>query len=1574
MSEELLRRLFDTKRSLPVVTPQTIQLLQSIIGIQQPDNQRRSPASQASRFANLQQPSRGNLFITGNAPFSAQGTLSGDSESSFSITDLSPDQRQIILERARQEALEFNDFLTRRNPQSLYADITGDDKAEMAFRQMFRQVKPVAQFVQKNQSAKTPESSGVNGNADRVQAAKQSPQSSRTDKVEQALSRAAATVTSRKQSGTNSDTRAKSTTKNTTTSQGEYKPSSTEELLRRYFEEYKAAGNIPEANKYAIELHDKYGWSFGSVRAKDPNGGFYGIEWPYIKPPGSQGIENQPSQGTEAFVNRRMAEREAQERRQRIREKQEAEQRERLKNRSAFSKMLDPALPLPTTEIIPALTDMGEGAMMGFTAWGGDRVAGLGRLLEDAEDIGWQVANEVRRNFINDPHAAPPQPTISGRQATLGESIRESGQKAANDSREYIADFGHSTAFQIGAVGAELIPDLVLSTATGNPALTFGISSGVASYGQGSSLPQAALTGVVNARGMKGGNVLAGQLERGITNKFGKYLARSAVLGAQNIGTTAATHAELPDTPQKAAREILFALGFGIFPAGHPETRRAAESALAIAHARRPHPAIRAEIIKALEEYKAAGKTPVKAPTQSDAVTPIHTSPVQTLPESKVATPKFDARKAIADKRSKDQARQQQWQKESESSTYAQNNSRSKTAHSDAAVNSGKSLLRESTSPDENHQVLPVEPPPVVVSPPLNVRSITFDDTAPVHTRPMQTLPESTADTAKFDARKAVADKRSRDEAQRQQWQKELESSTYAQNDSWSKTTRSDTPPGSDKNLTRKSINPQQDTGVSSVDETSVVVPPTFEVSFEEPSTIIPQSVEVQVREPFTVIPPSVEVQPTVQAANKPTVNKQGVYATPEASESIRQKTVAEPEIVPPKAVAEPEIVLPQAVIEPENRSLKAGAESEIEPPKAVLEPETASPVEDALQATPVESKSAKTTGETLSFKILRFVRSPLSGYVGNKRGMLSKGAYDGIIPVSRRFTKIVDVFGGSGLLSNAIQWQLKIPRLLNDADADIVNFHKVAQENSSALRDILRNEESLILGIVKQFPKGGVEAHDAVQKYWKAMKARLSSGNEIAKAALTTILNNGALAVMGRGQRLIQGELAKNKFEWRFSKKTFRRVNKQLDQHEQSLVDTEIVNLDARKILKNAQPNELTLVDPPYVQHADRKTAIADYKEGKDLTTLEGALDFINKDIAAAAQRGVPIIYTNNAHDAIMQALKSLGFETKIIEVGSQGKGGKRGTREEVIAWNDPVRESPTGGRRDSAEGGIRESEPGRLDNMDERTGPRQIPSAHAAPEGVSGSDGIRQRGRRGREVPLDQSGTEETSGKGNSKSFISKDLIKTEPETLKKNTKDKRSEDSLEIEDWAYLSKIAAREIEAGTGKFADFSKRMAKVLGKHADDVKPYLRRLYNQYHRTKINPDQLDNQTTPATRIPKKAPTNQERITAGLQSDRRAFENLIAEGRRIYQSHINNSEIKPWPEIEKKLRELGGNFLANRRRLIEIKQTLAGKYHTKPLTQDKIQALSREGYLLRRRIKEAKAELGKIRASLRKGVKR
>jgi hypothetical protein len=678
MSEDFLRRLLGAERVQPVTRPPPLQLLQSIIGFRQPQQEiypRRPSSLQASRFAEFEQPSQPNLSIN-----------------AFPLADLLPEQRQIILEQARQGAFDFDDFLTRRNPQLLYADITRDDKAEQVFRQMLLKPQPVAQFVRKNQQAKTPESSDADRNASRVQGTKQSSQSPQGDKIQKALSRAAAAVTSKKQSAARPDTKAKSTTQNAATPQNEYKPSQAEEQLRRYFEKYKAAGNIPEANKYAIELHNKYGWSFGSVRAKDPNGGFFGTEWPYIKPPGSQGVENLPLQGTEAYINRNIANNEAAARRQRIRQKQEAEQRERLNNRSTFSKILDPALPVPTTEIIPALTDIAEGAAMGFTSWAGDKVAALGRLIEEAEDVGRQVANGVRRNFINNPNAPPPQPTISSRRVTTGESIRESGEKAANASREYMADFGQSIPSQVGAAGGEIIPDLLLSTATGNPALTFGISSAASSYGQGKPLSEAILTGIVNARGMEGGNALAARLEQLATGKIGKYFVRSGVQGAQNIGTTAALQGDIPDTPQKAAREILFALGFGSFPAGHPKAKVAEDTVQAIANAPQTHPAIGAEIIKAVEEYRASREMPVEVPAQFDQPTAVPPSPAQTLPESTAGVSQFDfkehAREAVANKRSKDQERLAELERlaESQSAIQTPDVLQSKTRHSDVTT------------------------------------------------------------------------------------------------------------------------------------------------------------------------------------------------------------------------------------------------------------------------------------------------------------------------------------------------------------------------------------------------------------------------------------------------------------------------------------------------------------------------------------------------------------------------------------------------------------------------------------------------------------------------------------------------------------------------------------------------------------------------------------------------------------------------------------------------------------------------------------------------------------------------
>jgi diguanylate cyclase (GGDEF)-like protein len=374
----------------------------------------------------------------------------------------------------------------------------------------------------------------------------------------------------RKQTGTAPKPMAKAASK----APAAYSPSAAEQQLQRYFEEYKAQGNLPEANKYANELKAKYGWSMGSMRAPTADGSLFGVEWPYIKPPGSQGVENKVGQGTESFINQGVANREAAERRQRIKAQQDARRKSQGFVANAGG----------------AVKDAAEGAMLGAGAWAGDRVAGAGRLLETVTDA------------MRPPQAGVSSPSISGRDARPGESIKEAGEKAATASRDYLADFGQSLPSQGGALVGELAPDLVVSALTGAPVATFGTSTGLSAYGQGKPLGESILTGIINAGGMKGGNILAAELEQLAKGEFGKYVARSVAQGVQNVATNTAIGGEVPITPQAAARELLFALGFGVFPTGHPKAAEANRAIADIAAHPETHPQVATEIGKVINE------------------------------------------------------------------------------------------------------------------------------------------------------------------------------------------------------------------------------------------------------------------------------------------------------------------------------------------------------------------------------------------------------------------------------------------------------------------------------------------------------------------------------------------------------------------------------------------------------------------------------------------------------------------------------------------------------------------------------------------------------------------------------------------------------------------------------------------------------------------------------------------------------------------------------------------------------------------------------------------------------------
>lgn len=367
------------------------------------------------------------------------------------------------------------------------------------------------------------------------------------------------------------------------------------------FENAKTSGDLGKAKELGSRLSSEFNWEYGGdgknqyikrtpqsiMATKNP--------YPYVKPP--KGLERPVGQGTEAYTNQRIAEGEARDRRKRIAASDK---------RSTVQKVLEvAALTNPVTMGLGGKTaqDIGEGLMTGVGSWAGDRVAGLGQTVQDASDAIFKQANYGDK-------AVSTEPTIAPRRAGVGERIKDEGEKAAQSSREFAADFGQSLAAQGGNVVGEMAPDLLLSAATGQPAATFGASSGLAARGQGKSLAESILTGIINAKGMEAAAEMAPNLEYLATGKglekvvapsVGKYLARSGAMGVQNVGLQAATSGEIPDTPEKAAKEIFFALGFGAFPAHDPRAAEATRAARAIADSPETHPAISGEIKRVLD-------------------------------------------------------------------------------------------------------------------------------------------------------------------------------------------------------------------------------------------------------------------------------------------------------------------------------------------------------------------------------------------------------------------------------------------------------------------------------------------------------------------------------------------------------------------------------------------------------------------------------------------------------------------------------------------------------------------------------------------------------------------------------------------------------------------------------------------------------------------------------------------------------------------------------------------------------------------------------------------------------------
>jgi hypothetical protein len=126
----------------------------------------------------------------------------------------------------------------------------------------------------------------------------------------------------------------------------------------------------------------------------------------------------------------------------------------------------------------------------------------------------------------------------------------------------------------------------------GGPA-AFAVESGLASYGQGQSLDQAILTGIMSVAGLKGGHQLGETLANRARNPFTQFVGRTIRTGAGLSTVRAGTGQGIPDTPEAVAREIAMAVGFSFIGLKRKGSREKLEQ---IANNPETHPEVKAEI------------------------------------------------------------------------------------------------------------------------------------------------------------------------------------------------------------------------------------------------------------------------------------------------------------------------------------------------------------------------------------------------------------------------------------------------------------------------------------------------------------------------------------------------------------------------------------------------------------------------------------------------------------------------------------------------------------------------------------------------------------------------------------------------------------------------------------------------------------------------------------------------------------------------------------------------------------------------------------------------------------------
>lgn len=363
-----------------------------------------------------------------------------------------------------------------------------------------------------------------------------------------------------------------------------------------------------------------------------------------------------------------------------------------------------------------------------------------------------------------------------------------------------------------------------------------------------------------------------------------------------------------------------------------------------------------------------------------------------------------------------------------------------------------------------------------------------------------------------------------------------------------------------------------------------------------------------------------------------------------------------------PGKVAEPAQSIPQIIPASEGAN-KISAETTLEaaPEGQLFATNQAAP---AREPTADEAQAAREP--TIPVRPLE-KQNALRSYLGNKITMARAQAFD-IIPQSwgQKWSKVVDVFGGSGIHGWQLGRALGKKVHYNELDPDVYGFQQLASTNEGQeqLRRVWGPVLDELATLKHQYPEGGTEAHRKVSDWWKATQGRLSKADASSAEKATRVLLENTLGTMGNTQALMSVD-----HKWKKDIGALGDVSALLDKHRLNAQLWESTsNERAEDLLPKTQPGELVVLDPPYA-------STKGYTVGNEHGSVNGAVNFIEKSIKPAVDRGVSILYTNSAHLPIVEALRKAGLETRIERVQTQTRTGAQSAfRYEVTAWTPDV------------------------------------------------------------------------------------------------------------------------------------------------------------------------------------------------------------------------------------------------------------------------------------------------------------